>query len=146
MSLGLLNFSSALGIYRERLQHFNMNAGPHYGNAGIVLLFVVCCVLPSCGLVKMPFRVAGAVVEGTYVGGKKVANSTSEALEKRKLRKKKEEEEAARNAAKGAAPEEKRAKSRQLEPAAESFPVDQSPAIPVEDSIPIPLEPLGLPQ
>lgn len=114
--------------------------------AGWALLLAGCYLLPSCGLIKMPFRVAGAVVEGTYVGGKKVAKNTSDALEKRKQRKQKEEEEAAKADAREKTPQQKTGEPQGVLPSADSLPVDQSPAIPVEDTIPLPVEPLALPQ
>ncbi|WAC20357.1 hypothetical protein OVA24_03065 [Luteolibacter sp. SL250] len=113
--------------------------------AGWALVLAGCLLLPSCGLIKMPFRVAGAVVDGAYVGGKKVAKNTSDALEKRKQRKQKEEEEAAKKDARGQTPEQAGA-PQGPSPSADSIPVDQSPAIPVDDTIPIPVEPLPLPQ
>jgi len=94
----------------------------------------------------MPFRVAGAVVEGTYVGGKKVAKNTSDALEKRKLRKQKEEEAATKAAARGQTPQQKAGEAQGAVPSADSLPVDQAPAIPVDDQPLPPIEPLPLPQ
>ena len=41
-------------------------------------------------MVKAPFRVAGALTNGVYQGGKKVVDASSEAMEKRKLKKEKE--------------------------------------------------------
>ncbi len=57
--------------------------------------------LPSCKVVAIPFRVAGAVVDTGYQGGKKVVDASSEAKERRKLKKQREEEEKAKAEAKG---------------------------------------------
>ena len=46
------------------------------------LLVVPSWVLPSCGLIRAPFRVAGAVVDSGYRAGKKVAGKTAKALKK----------------------------------------------------------------
>lgn len=63
----------------------------------------VCCLLllavsglPSCGLIRAPFRVVGAVADGTYRGGKKVANSMTERKKRKAAEKAKEEAEAER--------------------------------------------------
>ena len=102
-------------------------------------------LLAGCGLVKAPFRVAGAVVDSAYIGGKKVAKSTSDALEKRKQRKQKEEEEAAKKEAKeGQKP--KPAEPGGLLPPPDSLPPNQGPIIPVDDQPIPPVEPLPLPQ
>ncbi|RYD37312.1 MAG: hypothetical protein EOP87_03800 [Verrucomicrobiaceae bacterium] len=114
--------------------------------AGWALVLAGCWVLPSCGLIKMPFRVAGAVVDGAYVGGKKVAKNTSDALEKRKQRKQKEEEAVAKADARGQTPQKKTAEAQGVLPTADSLPVDQAPAIPVDDQALPPIEPLPLPQ
>ena len=111
-----------------------------------LLLLVISStgLLTGCGLVKAPFRVAGAVVDSAYIGGKKVAKSTSVALEKRKLRKQKEEEEAAKQEAKEQAP--KPGEPGRLLPPPDSLPPNQGPIIPVDDQPIPPVEPLPLPQ
>lgn len=116
---------------------------------GCLLCVSTCTLVLSCGLVKAPFRVAGAVVDGAYVGGQKVAQSTSDAFEKRKLKKKKEEEEAAKKemAAKpGTAQPQKTATPQGVLPPPDSIPVSQAPALPVDTQPLPPIEPLPLPQ
>lgn len=112
------------------------------------LILAACCLLPGCGLILAPVRVAGAVVDSAYVGGKKVAKSTSDRLEKRKLRKEKEEEELAKKNAKGKSASEPQAASGLpgTVPPLDSIPIDQSPAIPLDDQPIPPVEPLPLPQ
>lgn len=66
----------------------------------IVPLVILAVSLSGCGLVKAPFRVAGALTHGAYAGGKKVVNASSDALERRKQRKEREQEEAAKAEAK----------------------------------------------
>lgn len=51
--------------------------------------------LPSCGLIKLPFRVVGAVAKGTAKTGKKAYDASAKALsksEKEKAAEKKEKE------------------------------------------------------
>lgn len=105
-----------------------------------------CCVLSGCGLVKMPFRVAGAVVDTAYEGGKKVVDTTSDALEKRKQKKQQEEAEAAKTDArtKSQAKKPEEPQGKLLPP--DGVPTQQGPAIPVDDQPLPPVEPLPLPQ
>jgi hypothetical protein len=63
---------------------------------------VMIAALPSCGLVKAPFKVAGAVVEGTAKVGKKAYDKSAGAF------KKSDEEKAAEAKEK----EEKKAKEK----------------------------------
>lgn len=53
----------------------------------------------GCGLVKAPFRVAGALTNAGYQGGKKVAKKSSDALERRRERKEQEQAVAEKKAA-----------------------------------------------
>jgi len=115
--------------------------------ACILILAGGCLSLSGCKLILAPVKVAGAVVDTAYVGGKKAAKSTSDALDRRKERKQREEEEAAKAEARGksGAPQQKGA--AQAGPAAaDTVPVDKSPAIPVDDQPLPPLDPLPLPQ
>lgn len=113
----------------------------------LVLAIPVCGLLSGCGLVKAPFRVAGAVVDTAYEGGRKVAKSTSNALEKRKAKKLKEEAEAAKKEA-GEKPQQQEevGGSPGVLPPPDSIPVDQGPIIPLDDQPIPPVEPLPLPQ
>ena len=47
----------------------------------IAMLGLTGALLPSCGLIKAPFRVAGAVVDHSYRAGKGLAKKTAKALE-----------------------------------------------------------------
>lgn len=106
----------------------------------LALISCGCGALPSCGLVKMPFRVAGAVVDGVYVTGKGAVDASSSALEKRKARKEKEKAEA----------EKKEAKEKTEEPSVLPPPDAVTPAggpvIPVDDQPLPPILPEPLPQ
>ena len=107
-------------------------------------LFAGSLALCSCGLVKVPFRVAGAVAEGVYSTGKGAVDASSEAFEKRKARKDLEK----------AAEEKKAAKEKEKEkeqdpsvlPPPDSVPPQQGPIIPVDNQPLPPIEPLPLPQ
>lgn len=102
----------------------------------IVPLVILAAALSGCGLVKAPFRVAGALTNGAYAGGKKVVNASSDALERRKQRKEKEQEEAAKAEAK---------QSQGIDPAAPGTMPLPSGTLPTEGPI-IPLsEPIDLP-
>jgi hypothetical protein len=96
-----------------------------------IVLLACVMVVPSCGLVKMPFRVAGAVVDTTYEGGKKAVDATSDVLEKRKKRKEREQaekdKEEARKAQQG--PQPGAGHPPLLPP--QTLPPSQEPAIPV---------------
>ncbi|MCF7731397.1 MAG: hypothetical protein K9N23_06910 [Akkermansiaceae bacterium] len=46
------------------------------------LLVALCWVLPSCGLIRAPFRIAGAVVDSGYRAGKKLVGKTAEATKR----------------------------------------------------------------
>lgn len=46
-----------------------------------MLLLALWTALPGCGLVKMPFRVAGAVVDGGYRATRHAARKTARMLE-----------------------------------------------------------------
>ncbi len=88
-------------------------------------LFAAVLGLSSCGLVKMPFRVAGAMVEGTARAGKKAVDSTSNAMERRRQ---------AREAEKKA--EEKKAENEKAENAAEQPTPVAPPPAPGDDYLP----------
>lgn len=112
-------------------------------------------VLGSCGLIKLPFRVAGAVVEGTATAGKVIGRSAAKPFaktpeEKAEAAKKKAEEEQKKL-------EEKRSKLREdtnryaadqkkagTETPVESQPVPEVPPVP-EDYLDIPADPNALP-
>jgi len=73
---------------------------PFFRCVKFLILGAACASLGGCGLIKAPFRVAGALTNGAYEGGKKVTTATSNALERRKNRKEKEKAEAAKLEAK----------------------------------------------
>jgi len=75
--------------------------------------------LASCGLIKLPFRVAGAVVEGTAHVGKKAYDASADAFSKSDEEKAADAEKKARKQA------EKEAKDPAAEPAAK--PADTVP-------------------
>ena len=106
-------------------------SGSYGGMKSWVALSLCVTAVPSCGLVKMPFRVAGAVVDTTYEGGKKAVDATSDALERRKKRKEKEQaekdKEEARKAQQG--PHPGTGNTPVLPP--QTLPPSQEPAIPV---------------
>jgi hypothetical protein len=91
-------------------------------------------------LVKAPFRVAGALTNGAYQGGKKVVNASSDALEKRKLKKEHEKEQVAKEEARKAGP------SGEIIPAP-TAPPTEGPIIPLDGpTTPPPQAELPLPQ
>lgn len=111
--------------------------------------------LGSCGLIKLPFRVAGAVVEGTASAGKVIGKSAAKPFAKTP----EEKAEAAREKAEEDKKklEEKRAKLREdtdrhaadvkkagTETPVESQPVPEVPPVP-EDYLDIPADPNALP-
>lgn len=107
-------------------------------------LVVFTVPLTSCGLVKAPFKIAGAVTNGAYQGGKKAVNATSGALERRKERKEQEKEAAAKAEAKKQMGESAIPGLPQMP--AGSQPILPNESAPVEGPI-IPLsEPLAPPQ
>lgn len=49
-------------------------------------------LLPSCGLLRAPFTIAGTVVEGTYYVGEKMVTAPIDAYDRRQERKEAEKE------------------------------------------------------
>lgn len=95
--------------------------------------------LPSCGLIKAPFRVVGAVADGTAKVGKKAAVATADAFttseEEKAAKEKKKQEKEAKEAAKN--PDGKKAPEdgkKTAEPGSksepESLPDDYLPPLP----------------
>lgn len=113
--------------------------------SGHTLILTAGLLLPSCGLVKMPFRVAGAVVDGVYVTGKSAADATSDALERRKAKKEKEKAEEEKKATAEKAKQEQEQEPSVLPPPDAVTPV-QGPVIPVDDQPLPPIIPEPLPQ
>ena len=68
----------------------------------LLLSCLLATGLPSCGLVKVPFRVAGAVVEGTANVGKAGYQASKKAFSKSDEEKAKEKKEKAEKAKKEA--------------------------------------------
>jgi len=94
-------------------------------------------LLPSCGLIKLPFKVAGAVVEGgTYVG-KQAYRASAAALAD-------SDEEKADKAAKKARKKERKKAGEQADqaPAPEAAGPVGPPEPPAADSTPLPEESL----
>ncbi|MFD0895664.1 hypothetical protein KBB96_01685 [Luteolibacter ambystomatis] len=77
----------------------------------LVILFAasICC-LSSCAIVKAPFTIAGAVVEGTYNVGEKIVTAPIDAYDRRQARKDAEKEKSDKEA------EKKKAKQPQMQP------------------------------
>ncbi|MCW1925596.1 hypothetical protein OKA05_23765 [Luteolibacter arcticus] len=67
-------------------------------NRRLLLSCLLATGLPSCGLVKLPFRVAGAVVEGTADVGKAGYKASKKAFGKTDEEKAKEKKEKAEKA------------------------------------------------
>lgn len=122
-------------------EFFHADVGLMAPVRSLVPLIFLSVAVSGCGLVKAPFRVAGALTNGAYQGGKKVVNASSDALEKRKLRKEHEKEEVAKGEARKAGP------SGEAIPAP-TAPPTEGPIIPVDEPITPPQSPeeLALPQ
>lgn len=99
----------------------------------------IALAIPSCGLIKAPFRVVGAVADGTAKVGKKAAVATADALttseEEKAAKEKKKQEKEAKEAAKN--PNGKKAPAdgkKAAEPGSksepESLPEDYLPPLP----------------
>jgi len=67
-------------------------------NRRLLLSCLLATGLPSCGLVKLPFRVAGAAIEGTATVGKAGYNASKKAFSKSDEEKAKEKKEKAEKA------------------------------------------------
>jgi len=93
--------------------HFPMIPGM---SGRLLILFLapaIALCLPSCGLIKVPFKVAGAVVEGTAKVSKKAYDASADALTK-------SDEEIAREAKEEAAKEAKQQQGNKILPPVES--------------------------
>ncbi|MGC4017427.1 MAG: hypothetical protein QM755_23375 [Luteolibacter sp.] len=108
-----------------------------------LLLIPACLCLLSCALVKAPFTVAGAVVEGTYNVGEKIVTAPIDAYDRRQARKDAEQEKADKEA------EKKKPKQQpQMQPGTtpqsgtimDSQPLPQTPLPAVDQPLP-PLQP-----
>lgn len=90
-----------------------------------LFLFLLTFLLPSCGLVKLPFKVAGKVVEGTAEVGKMTYDSAAKPFKKtpeeKAAEKKKEAQEKARKDAEKKAKEQPAKKKDAAKPAAEAL-------------------------
>jgi isoaspartyl peptidase/L-asparaginase-like protein (Ntn-hydrolase superfamily) len=71
-------------------------------NSRLLLSCLLAAGLPSCSLVKVPFRVAGGVVKGTTTVGKAGYNASKKAFTKSDEEKAKEKKEKAEKAQKEA--------------------------------------------
>jgi hypothetical protein len=113
-------------------------------NLGIVSIFASSLLLSSCGLVKVPFRVAGVVAEGVYSTGKGAVDASTDAFEKRRATKELEKAENEKKAAK----ENEKASTPQepsILPPPDAIPPQEGPIFPVDGQLP-PVEPLPLPE
>ena len=108
------------------------------------LVFPAVLLITSCGLVKVPFRVAGVVAEGVYSTGKGAVDASSDAFEKRKAKKDLEKAAEEKKAAKEKAKEAPQEPS--VLPPPDSVPLQQGPIIPIDNQPLPPIEPLPLPQ
>ena len=122
-------------------------------------LFLLAAGIPlalgSCGLIKLPFRVAGAVVEGTAEAGKmmgsaaakpfaKTPEEKAEAAKKKAEEDKKKLEEKRTNLREGTDRRAEDQKKAGAETPVESQPVPEVPTAP-EDYLDIPADPNALP-
>lgn len=101
-----------------------MRARPSVTRLRVVALLAL--PLASCGLIKLPFKVAGAVVEGTAHVGKKAYDASADALSKS------DEEKAADAKRKAAKQAEKEGKDPAAEPAAKPADPEILPEAPAE--------------
>jgi hypothetical protein len=106
-----------------------------------VVVFISAVIGPlaftSCVLIKAPFQITGAVVEGTYNVTEKVVTTPFDAYERRRERKEAEEEAEKENAEKAS---KKQESSRQPQ---SSYPVSPIPTM--QDEF-LPLPPPELPE
>lgn len=122
-------------------------------------LFLLAAAIPlalgSCGLLKLPFRVAGAVVEGTAEAGKmmgsaaakpfaKTPEEKAEAAKKKAEEDKKKLEEKRTNLREGTDRHAESQKKTGTETPVETLPVPDVPPVP-EDYLDIPADPNALP-
>lgn len=97
---------------------------------------ILVAILPSCGLVKVPFKVAGAVVEGTAHVGKKAYDASADAFadseeEKQEKAKKEKEKEAKKRA------EEAEARKKEVDAhSADTKAAKEAATPPAEDFLP----------
>ncbi len=123
------------------------------------VLFLLAAGIPlalvSCGLLKLPFRVAGAVVEGTAEAGKmmgsaaakpfaKTPEEKAEAAKKKAEEDKKKLEEKRTNLREGTNRHAEGQKKAGSETPVETLPVPDVPPVP-EDYLDIPADPNALP-
>ena len=108
------------------------------GRPALAFIIAIALSLTSCGLIKVPFKVAGAVVEGTAHVGKKAYNASADAFgdseEEKKEKAKKAKEEAAKKQA-----EEKEARQKEVEAHAPATQASEA-APPPDDYLPDPPE------
>lgn len=90
---------------------------------------MIFALLPSCGLVKAPFKVAGAVVEGTAKVGKKAYDKSADVFTKSDEEKAEDAKEEAEKEAKEKAEQKKKEaklppQNPALQPTSEALPSD----------------------
>ncbi|MCW1914586.1 hypothetical protein OJ996_13440 [Luteolibacter sp. GHJ8] len=102
-----------------------------------IILIVTLPLLPSCGLVRAPFKVAGAVVEGTAKVGKKAYDKSANAFKKSDEEKPEEAKEEAEKEAKEKAGQTKaRSKILPQDPAQQPVPEPAPEPLPSDDYLP----------
>lgn len=101
-----------------------MRARPSVTRLRVVALLAV--PLASCGLIKLPFKVAGAVVEGGAYVGKKAYDASADALTKS------DEEKAAAAEKKAAKQAKKEGKEQAAKPDAKPAEAEFLPEAPAE--------------
>lgn len=106
---------------------------PHRPQPTLIAAALLCSLaLPSCGLIRAPFRIVGSVAGGTYRAGTDLIDSTRTAVKERNQRK-----EAEAKRAEALAEKEAAAKPRsQPQPVPTDLPLD----LPAADAPPLPIE------
>ena len=107
----------------------------HHSSSRLASACAIALLLPSCGLIRAPFKIVGNVAGGTYRAGTDLVDSTRTAMDERKKRKEQEKAKAEALAEKEAA-----AKKRNTPMAGPT--ADPSAILPVET---VPIEPLSDP-
>lgn len=114
-----------------------------------LLLLPVFSLLPGCGLVKLPFKAAGAVVEGTAYVGKTTTKAFSDTPEEKaekakkkaeKEKKKAEEEKAKRKAEVNQHAEAVEKSKNGLPPGDDFLPPVEGADAPLPDDAPLPYQ------
>jgi hypothetical protein len=103
----------------------------------LLLVLLAAFSISGCGLVRAPFRVAGALGHGAYQGGKKAVKASSSAIENRKERKAKEKAKADEKA-KAAADQQQQQQQPKESMGPLANPPAEGPIIPLPETAPLP--------